>query len=168
MNNIISDATPLIYLAKIEKISLLKSLYNTIIISSEIKNEIVDEGKRLKEKDAFLIEKEIKDGFIEVIKVSNYIKPVFKIDKGELSILSLTKELNIKDVLIDEKLARIAAKVEGLTPRGTLFVILKNLKLKLINFDDFLRILNSLLEAGFRLKEEVYLKAIEEARKIDG
>lgn len=166
MNNIISDATPLIYLAKIEKISLLKSLYNTIIISSEIKNEIVDEGKRLKEKDAFLIEKEIKDGFIEVIKVSNYIKPVFNIDKGELSILSLAKELNIKDVLIDEKLARIAAKVEGLTPRGTLFVILKNLKLKLINFDDFLRILNSLLEAGFRLKEEVYLKAIEEARKI--
>ena len=166
MNNIISDATPLIYLAKIEKISLLKSLYNTIIISPEIKNEIVDEGKRLKEKDAFLIEKEIKDGFIEVIKVSNYIKPVFKIDKGELSILSLAKELSIKDVLIDEKLARIAAKVEGLTPRGTLFVILKNLKLKLINFDDFLRILNSLLEAGFRLKEEVYLKAIEEARKI--
>lgn len=166
MNNIISDATPLIYLAKIEKISLLKSPYNTIIISSEIKNEIVDEGKRLKEKDAFFIEKEIKDGFIEVIKVSNYIKPVFKIDKGELSILSLAKELSIKDVLIDEKLARIAAKVEGLTPRGTLFVILKNLKLKLINFDDFLRILNSLLEAGFRLKEEVYLKAIEEARKI--
>lgn len=166
MNNIISDATPLIYLAKIEKISLIKSLYNTIIISSEIKNEIVDEGKRLKEKDAFLIEKEIKDGFIEVIKVSNYIKPVFKIDKGELSILSLAKELSIKDVLIDEKLARIAAKVEELTPRGTLFVILKNLKLKLINFDDFLRILNSLLEAGFRLKEEVYLKAIEEARKI--
>ncbi len=166
MNNIISDATPLIYLAKIEKISLLKSLYNTIIISSEIKNEIVDEGKRLKEQDAFLIEKEIKDGFIEVIKVSNYIKPVFKIDKGELSILSLAKELSIKDVLIDEKLARIAAKVEGLTPRGTLFIILKNLKLKLINFDDFLRILNSLLEAGFRLKEEVYLKAIEEARKI--
>lgn len=166
MNNIISDATPLIYLAKIEKISLLKSLYNTIIISPEIKNEIVDEGKRLKEKDSFLIEKEIKDGFIEVIKVSNYIKPVFKIDKGELSILSLAKELSIKDVLIDEKLARIAAKVEELTPRGTLFVILKNLKLKLINFDDFLRILNSLLEAGFRLKEEVYLKAIEEARKI--
>ncbi|MHB8277978.1 MAG: DUF3368 domain-containing protein [Candidatus Humimicrobiaceae bacterium] len=166
MNNIISDATPLIYLAKIEKINLLKSPYNTIIISSEIKNEIIDEGKRLKEKDAFLIEKEIKDGFIEVIKVSNYIKPVFKIDKGELSILSLAKELSIKDVLIDEKLARIAAKVEGLTPRGTLFVILKNLKLKLINFDDFLRILNSLLEAGFRLKEEVYLKAIEEARKI--
>ena len=166
MNNIISDATPLIYLAKIEKISLLKSLYNTIIISPEIKNEIVDEGKRLKDKDSFLIEKEIKDGFIEVIKVSNYIKPVFKIDKGELSILSLAKELSIKDVLIDEKLARIAAKVEELTPRGTLFVILKNLKLKLINFDDFLRILNSLLEAGFRLKEEVYLKAIEEARKI--
>ena len=166
MNNIISDATPLIYLAKIEKISLLKSIYNTIIISYEIKNEIVDEGKKLKEKDAFLIEKEIRNGFIEVIKVSNYIKPVFKIDKSELSILSLAKELNIKDILIDEKLARIAAKMEGLTPRGTLFVILKNLKLKLINFDDFLKILNSLLEAGFRLKEEVYLKAIEEARKI--
>jgi len=54
----------------------------------------------------------------------------------------------------------------GLIPRGTLYVLLKNLKLKNITFNDFLNILNQLIESGFRLKEEIYIKVIEEAKKI--
>ena len=48
MNEIASDATPLIYLAKLKKLELLKSLYSKIIISQEVKIEIVDEGKKIK------------------------------------------------------------------------------------------------------------------------
>jgi len=54
----------------------------------------------------------------------------------------------------------------GLVPKGTLYVLLKNLKSKEITFDDFLNILNELIESGFRLKEEIYIKVIEEAKKI--
>ena len=55
MNEIVSDATLLIYLAKIKKLDLLKSLYSKIIISQEVKIEVVDEGKKIKEPDSFLI-----------------------------------------------------------------------------------------------------------------
>lgn len=166
MSKIVSNATPLIYLAKIKKYSLLKSLYKKIIISQEVKIEIVDEGKKLKKPDALLIEKEIESGFIEVKKVGKLIETTLELEPGELSTLSLAKELKIDEVLIDETLARTAAKMIGLIPKGTLYVLLKNLKSKEITFDDFLNILNELIESGFRLKEEIYIKVIEEAKKI--
>ena len=166
MNEIVSNATPLIYLAKIKKLDLLKSLYSKIIISHEVKIEVVNEGKKIKEPDAFLIEKEVMQDFIKVKKVDKLIKTTLELDLGELSTLSLAKELKINEVLIDETLARTATKMEGLVPKGTLYVILKNLKLKKITFDDFLSILNELIESGFRFKEDIYIKVIEEAKKI--
>ena len=164
MNKIVSNATPLIYLAKIKKYSLLKSLFDKIIISQEVKIEIVDEGKKLKQADALLIEREIEVGFIEVMKVEKLLET--SLELGELSTLSLAKKLKIDEVLIDETLGRSAARIIGLVPKGTLYVLLKNLKLKEITFDDFLNILNELLESGFRLKEEIYIKVIEEAKKV--
>ena len=166
MNKIVSNATPLIYLAKIKKYSLLKSLFDKIIISQEVKIEIVDEGKKLKQADALLIEREIEDGFIEVMKVEKLLETSLELELGELSTLSLAKKLKIDEVLIDETLGRSAARIIGLVPKGTLYVLLKNLKLKEITFDDFLNILNELLESGFRLKEEIYIKVIEEAKKV--
>ena len=166
MSKIVSNATPLIYLAKIKKYILLKSLFGKIIISQEVKIEIVDEGKKLKQPDALLIEREMEDGFIEVKKVGKLIETTLELELGELSTLSLAKKLKIDEVLIDETLGRSAARIIGLVPKGTLYVLLKNLKLKKITFDEFLNILNELLESGFRLKEEIYIKAIEEAKKI--
>jgi len=107
---------------------------------------------------------QVESGFIRVKKVSKLIKTTLEL--GELSTLLLTKELKIDEVLIEETIGRTAAKMMGLVPRGTLYVLLKNLKSKEIIFDDFLNILNELIESGFRLKEEIYIKVIEEAKKI--
>jgi len=156
MSKIVSNATPLIYLGKVGKLNLLECIFGEVIISEEVKREVVDEGKKLKEADAYLIEKEIKAGWIKVSNVKKLIDVPLKLEKGEISTLSLAKKLGIKEVLIDEAPARTASEVLGLTPRGTIFV----------TFDEFLKILNKLLKEGFRLKEEVYLEAIETAKKI--
>jgi predicted nucleic acid-binding protein len=67
---------------------------------------------------------------------------------------------------MDEVSARTAAKLMGLTPRGTLYVLLKALELKEFNLNDFLDTLSELVKHGFRLKEEVYLEAVKKAREI--
>ncbi len=166
MSNIVSNSTPLIYLAKINKLGLLKIIYNEVFISEEVKKEVVDEGKRLKKLDANLVEKEINEGRIKVKKVSSLIEVPIELDKGEASTITLAKKLGIKEVLIDEDSARTAAKMLGLIPRGTLFILLKALKLNKIDFDEFLKVLDDLLKEGFRLREEVYLKVIKEAKRI--
>lgn len=166
MGSIVSDATPLIYLAKINKYDLLKSIFDKIFISRQVKIEIVDEGKKLRKPDALYIEKEIAEGYIIVKNVKMQIEINLEMEPGELSTLALARQLNIQDVLIDETIGRSAAKMIGLVPKGTIYVLLKNLKLRIITFENFLNILNNLIECGFRLKEEIYIKAIEEAKKI--
>lgn len=166
MKKIVSNATPLIYLAKVKKLDILQTIFDEIFIPEEVKIEVVDEGKNLKKVDAHLVEEEIKKGWIKVKRVDNYVNIPIELDRGEVACITLAINLGIKEVLFDEVSARTAAEVAGLIPRGTIFVLLVALKIKKIDFNQFLKILDSLLKEGFRLKEEVYLKAIEKAKEI--
>jgi predicted nucleic acid-binding protein len=165
MTKAVSNATPLIYLAKVNKLYLLKTAYAQVIIPEEVKIEVVDKGKILNKNDAYIVEKAISDGWLIVHKTETVSIPI-DLDPGETATLSIAKNLGIKEVLIDEPSAREAARLLDLTPRGTLFIILKALQKTQINFEDFLDILNQMLNQGFRLKEEVYIEAVKEAKRI--
>lgn len=165
MNGIVSNATPLIYLAKIGKIELLKKVFGEVLIPEEVRVEVVDEGKRLGEMDAYVVEEAIRDGWIKVLTAEALEVPI-KLGRGEVAVLSLAKRKGFREVLVDEVPARIAAKLMGLTPRGTIFVLLKALEIEEISLDDFLDALSELVNHGFRLKEEVYLEVVKRAREI--
>ncbi|WP_048084493.1 DUF3368 domain-containing protein [Archaeoglobus profundus] len=72
----------------------------------------------------------------------------------------------MKEVLVDEKPARFVAKLLGLKPRGTIFVLLKALEGGLIDFDEFLDTLDELIRHGFRIKEDVIIEAIRKAKEL--
>jgi len=165
MSSIVANATPLIYLVKIGKINLLKRIFGMVLIPEEVKIETVDEGKRLGESDAYIIEDAINDGWLKVLN-TKIIKFPVKLEKGEMAVLSLAKNLGVREVLIDEISARTVARLLGLIPRGTIYVLLKALEIKEIDFNEFLESLNELVKQGFRLKEEIYLEAIRIARRI--
>jgi len=165
LDPVVSNSTPLIYLAKVGRLDLLKKVFGKVLIPQEVKVEVVDKGKLLGEQDAYLVEKAIHEGWIEVL-VADPLEMSMVLDKGEGAALALAKQLGIKDVLLDEVSARSAARLLDLTPRGTVFVLLKALQNKDIDLDAFIEILNDLVRHHFRLKEEVYLEALKEARKI--
>lgn len=164
---IVSNASPLIYLVKAGKLSLLCELFGKVHIPKEVKEEPVDRGKDLGETDALIIEKGIEDGWIEVHDAKPKNIPA-DIEEGEIAALSLAGELDARKVLVDEVSARKAARMMNIEPRGTVYVLLSALKKEKINLDEFLKTLNDLVEKGFRLKEEVYIEAIRRARKIAG
>ncbi|MEE8168166.1 MAG: hypothetical protein V3T58_04775 [Candidatus Hydrothermarchaeales archaeon] len=164
MARMVSNATHLIYLAKIGKLYLIKSVFKEVAIPEEVRREVVDRGKARGEKDAYIIEKAINAGWIKVYEIEKLELPI-KLDAGETAALSLAKKLH-KDVLIDEISARTAAEIIGLTPRGTVFVLLKALEMKELNFEEFLETLARLIQEGFRLREDVYIEAVEIAEKI--
>ena len=165
MSRVVSNATPLIYLAKTGRIDLLKIVFGQVFIPEEVKIEVVDKGKLLKEKGAYTIEKAIHEGWLKVLTTKTIDVPI-KLDKGEVAALSLAKKLKLNVVLVDEVSARSAARLLDLTPRGTVFVLLKALEKKEIDLDEFLQILSQLISEGFRLKEEVYVEAVKEAKRI--
>ena len=87
-------------------------------------------------------------------------------ERGEIAVLSLAKSLGVKEVLIDEVSVRTVARLLGLIPRGTIFILLKALEIKEVDFNEFLECLGELVNQGFRLREEIYLEAIRKARRI--
>ncbi|RLC09396.1 MAG: hypothetical protein DRH43_08375, partial [Deltaproteobacteria bacterium] len=130
--------------------------------------EVVIEGKCLGEKDAHPVERAIKQGWM-IVQDIKIIYPVeIPIHPGDAEVISLAKEKGIKVALIDDAKARAASELAGLRPIGTLGLILKAVKNHLLNFDQFLSTLEDIVQSGFYLKEEVYLKVVRKTRELSG
>ncbi len=164
MPSIVANATPLIYLAKLGRLTLLKQLFGEVISPEEVRVEVIDKGKGLGKPDAYIVEKAVEEGWLKILKATP-IKVPFDLEQGETAALSLAKQQGL-DILLDEVSARTAARLLDVTPRGTIFVLLSALKRKMITLNEFLELLSHLVQHGFRLKEEVYLEAIRKAQEI--
>ncbi|MBI2141849.1 hypothetical protein HYU16_05540, partial [Candidatus Woesearchaeota archaeon] len=73
----------------------------------------------------------------------------------EKAVISLAIKEEIKTVLIDERKARIAAKVQGLKAIGTLAVINQQLKKNKITVKECRQTMLELVKLGYRIKEEL-------------
>ena len=166
MDKVISNATPLIYLAKANQLGLLQSMIKQVFIPKAVYREVVVEGQRLGEKDAYRVERAITQGWM-IVQDIKIIYPVeITIHHGEVEVISLAKEKGIETVLMDDAKARAASEMAGLRPIGTLWLLLKAVKNHLLNFDQFLSTFEGIVQSGFYLKEEVYLKAVRKAREL--
>ena len=102
---IISNSSPLILLAKINKLNLLEKLYKKINIPYEVYNEVVITGKKENYSDAALIEKYI-DEFILISPIKlEHKKELEKLKKilgsGESEAIMLCLQEKAKLLLID-------------------------------------------------------------------
>ncbi len=162
---IVINATPLIYLAKINMLHLLKKKFKTVLISHEVWGEVVDRGKLEGYPDAYLVEEAIKDGWIRVEEINrgeaSKVAKAFKIHTGEAETLLLAKKKNIP-ILLDQTHARETAKVLKLHPRGTIYILRLAYRNQLISKEEYLKTIDKLVENNFRISIEVY----KEARKI--
>jgi len=164
---IISDSTPLIYLAKIGKLPLLKEFFGEVLIVEEVKREVVDRGKEHGSPDAFAVEKALDEGWVRVERAKRMERlEEFGIHEGEAETISLAIHLKEKKVLVDQTHARLAAKALELRPVGTIYVLLMALRRGFIDRGEYLKALEDLVRAGFRMSDEVYLEAVRLGEKV--
>jgi predicted nucleic acid-binding protein len=159
---IVSDASPLICLAKVEKLSLLRELFGRVVIEEEVKREAIVRGKEEGASDALVIEDAIKEGWMEVAKIED--EKSFKgIHKGEGNTILLAKKHKCS-VLIDEEDGREVARVMGLKVRGSLYVLKKAVENGLISKDEAIKTLDEMIEDGFRISTRIYAKFLDEVK----
>jgi len=170
---IVSNASPLIYLAKIGMLNLLEKIYDRIQIPLQVKIECVDKGKQVGYMNALLIEKYIRKGFIIVeelpehlLRKAENIASEFQIDMGEAQAILLAVYKGKKEILIDEKRARFVAKLENLSPRGTLYVILKTIRLGLLSKEEAISKINELIEKNFYISIDVYKEFLRLLKEV--
>ncbi len=160
---IVSNSGPLIHLAKIGRLRLLKELFGEVIIPYEVKFEIVDRGKDEGIADAFLIEDEINNGWIKINPGNNNkVKEVADrvgIDVGEVSAIMIAGRRKCP-VLIDDLAARRFAIGLGLEVIGSIGVLLRSAKVQKISKSEALESLDKLARVMW-LSIDIY----EDARK---
>jgi len=168
IDKLISNATPLIYLAKADQLEIFQTVIRQILIPQSVYREVVVEGKNLGEKDAYRVDRAISEGWIIVQEVKDIYPVEIPIHPGEAEVISLAKEMGVERVLLDDVKARVACELAGLRPIGTLGIILRAVGDHNLSFDQFLTTLEHIVRSGFYLKEEIYLRAVQEAKKLSG
>ncbi len=159
---IVSDASPLINIAKAGKLYLMKELFGKVLIEEEVKRETIDKGKEEGAPDALVIEDAIADGWIEVEKIDEE-KSFTGIHRGEGNSILLAKKHNCL-VMIDEDDAREVARAMGLKVRGSLYVLKKSVEKGLISKDVAIRTLDEMIEDGFRISIKIYVKFLSQLK----
>ncbi|MDI6888306.1 MAG: DUF3368 domain-containing protein [Methanocellales archaeon] len=159
---VVSDSTPLIYLAKIGKLHFLKELFAEVLIPEEVHNEVVVVGKEKGYLDASIIEELIKDGLI-IVKSTDIAKlKDVPIEQGEKAALSLALDQKIEDILIDEARIRRLARVLGLRPRGTLWTLSKLYEEGHLSKRNLKESVFELIQKGYRIREDVLVELLRE------
>jgi len=156
---LVVDSSPLIFLAKINQLSLISNLFNAkIIIPSQVKKEII--GSKVPPEEELLLTK-----FLSNKKIVNLRKP--DIFAGALSftdncVLSLAHKEQADIILSDERLLRKVAVLEGSGVIGTLGILFHARKRSLLSRKKVLDLFGQLIEEhNFRISTSVY----EAARK---
>lgn len=169
----VSNASPLIYLARIGKLSLLQQLFNQVQIPPEVKIEAIDRGKAEKYSDAYVIEEALNEEWLKEHKLTHEnsrkakaLMEMTGIDLGEAQVIILAKQKKEKEALIDQSYVRKVAKHLGLNPRGTIFVIITATKNNLITKENAKEMLVKLLNANFYLSAKIYHEALTAIERL--
>lgn len=155
----VSNAGPLIHLAKIGRPNLLREIFSKIIIPESVKVEVIDKGIEKGEPDAFLINSA---DWIEVAEDppgADEVAEKAGIHSGEACAILLAKSLNVP-VLLDDSDARKFALGLGLEVVGSVGLIIRAVRLRIISVGEGLADLKKLANVMW-LGFDVYEKARE-------
>lgn len=151
---IVSNASPLIVLLKINKLSILKDLFEKIVIPEAVYKEITtkEHDKLIFDKLEWIEARSVRN--IEMIALLEKL-----IDKGEAEAIVLARELNVT-LLIDDAKARKYAKLLNIEVIGTLGL------LKIAKRRDLVRsvkkVINSMLAEGYYIEDKLVRKILKD------
>ena len=170
---VVSNTSPLIWLAKIGRITLLKKLFGEVIIPEEVYKEAVERGLQEGFSDALAIKECVDQGWIKISKLNEseiklckkMMEHAFEIHLGEVQAIILARGINAL-LLVDESSGRAFAETLGLKVKGTLYVIMKTLREELLDKAEAKEIVLVLVSKGFRIEPELLARILREIERF--
>jgi len=169
-----SNTSPLIWLAKIGKLNLLKELFGEVLISEESYKEAVEKGLEEGFSDALVIKEAYEQGWIKVKPLDKNQTKIcdkimlhsFELHKGEAQAIALAHEI-AKDTLLlmDDSSGRAFAEAWGLKVKGVLYVIITAVRKELLDKKEAKDTALTLVNKGFRIEPKVLARFLEEIEK---
>jgi predicted nucleic acid-binding protein len=159
---VVSNTSPLLSLAAIQQLSLLKKYYTEVLIPpavfSELKTGTDFSGSKL-------LRQALRRGWIRKLEIHNHhlIQALsLELDHGEAEAIALALELELSQILMDEQDGRARAKAMGLSPVGVLGILLRAKRTgDIVSVKDAMVSLRQ--EIGFFISDNLFLSILAEA-----
>jgi len=157
--SVVSNASPLINLARIGKIDLLRELYGELLIPEAVWQEVVIEGAGQPGAE------EVRTApWIQAREVANkdLVRALRQdLDAGEAEAIALALEIGAELLLMDERLGRETARHLGVRYAGLIGILVEAKRKGLINaIKPHLDTLRDV--AGFRVSDTLYIRVLQD------
>jgi len=157
------DASSFIYSIKMDWISVLKELYEELIITTSVYHEVISSGKRRGKPDAFIGEKLIKKHDIQIHEREKNPEAEMGLGEGETDTILNSIELNCVGLMEDKKAIRIAESFD-LEVLSVPISLLHAYKKKKINDEEFEKFYQKWIIVASPCYEDIFL--IEKAKEV--
>ena len=159
---VVSDTSPLLNLALIDRLDLLEAQFSSITAPREVWDELTageDGIETLSERR--------ESGFIEVVAVeySNLFTEISQqLDLGETAAICYAIEHNAELLLLDEKEGRRVARRHDLCTTGVIGILIEASETSDVTLKDEL---DALRESGFWIAEDLYSEILSQVGETD-
>lgn len=123
MQKIVSNSSPIIHLAKIGKLELLKDFYEIVVVPEAVYRECTMEGKERAEVELIRNADWLKISQANDKKLVKLLQS--SIDDGESEAITLALEIGADLILLDDSDAREKARLYDLRITGTIGILLR-------------------------------------------
>lgn len=152
---VVTNASPLIYLAVLNRFSLLNDLFQDVYVPTAVYQEVAVHGAG--QPGANETAEAVERGWLQRADVQSRISVdalLDELDLGEAEAIVVAREQDISHILLDDRMARNKADLMGLTVTGTIGVLLLA-RQRGIDID-LKHDLDVLIEHNFRIAPHLY------------
>jgi predicted nucleic acid-binding protein len=159
------DATPLIYLAKVDQLTLISELDDTCVIPKRVYTEVVDTGIEQGYPDARRVERCIEDDMLTVMSVDDdeFVSRIQRnpnLSDADVAVLACAYTHDGVAVM-DETYGRDVASTEGITTRGTAYLVLNLVSQNVISVENARTVIDEMIEKGWYCSPSMYANIVQ-------
>lgn len=164
------DATPLIYLAKSERLALVLERLDECCTTEAVYEEVVTRGIEEGHPDARRIERAVEDGSLDVLPVDK--APILKrlrrnenLSNADATVLALAADRSGVAVM-DERYGRTVASTEGIETRRTAYLVLRLLRDDDISASEARDAIDEMIDVGWYCAPNLYAKIVRRIEEL--
>jgi predicted nucleic acid-binding protein len=170
-NGWIFDATPLIYLATVDRLSLVEHLAGRCLVPERVYGAVVTAGLDHGDTDARRIEQAVESGTFDTVSTSDTeltdrLRGNPNLSAADIAVLGCADERNGTAVM-DEASGRDVAAVEGIETRGTAYLVCSLAKHGTIGVAEAREPIDAMVDAGWYCSPDLYARLVRTLDSVE-
>jgi len=169
MKPLVFDASPLIYLNRVGLTWIFDQFDEEKYTVSKVRQQVVDEGRRIGASDAPLTDDLVSGGRIKIRdprdpSIARVMGKILALHAGEREVLALGKEIN-GVAITDDEVARDTARIYGVEAHGTVYLLLRLFHRGRLTRPQVVEAVDDMIAEGWRIGAREYSRILKELKQ---